>query len=106
MWVILDLLVNGIGIDKFQIYVMFSLWEDFYRYERVLYGKGIGNMVEGDLDDFFMMYLNFIEQIVFKFKLQVEQVKVDILEVLKVKLEKVYEGMFLEDILLKFREKF
>ena len=104
-WATLDSPANGTGIDKSQTYAMSSPWEDLHRYERALYGKGTGNTAEGDSDDPFMMYLNSIEQTALKFKLQVEQAKVDTLEALKVKLEKAYEGTPLEDIPLKFREK-
>lgn len=76
-----------------------------YRFETALYGKEGDETSEGDSDDPFMMYLNSIEQTALKFKLQVEQAKVDTLETLKVKLERAYEGTPLEEIPLKFQEK-
>ena len=61
--------------------------------------------IKEDNEDPFMLYLNSIEQTALKFKLQVEQAKVDTLETLKKKLELAYEGTPLEDIPVKFREK-
>lgn len=79
--------------------------DGLYRFETALYGKEGDEKSEGDSDDPFMMYLNSIEQTALKFKLQVEQAKVDTLETLKVKLERAYEGTPLEEIPLKFQEK-
>lgn len=79
--------------------------DGLYRFETALYGKDTDEKLDGDLDDPFMMYLNSIEQTALKFKLQVEQAKVDTLETLKVKLERAYEGTPLEEIPLKFQEK-
>lgn len=79
--------------------------DGLYRFETALYGKEGDEKSDGELDDPFMMYLNSIEQTALKFKLQVEQAKVDTLETLKVKLERAYEGTPLEDIPLKFQEK-
>jgi len=76
-----------------------------YRFETALYGNESDDVSEGEGDDPFMMYLNAIEQTALKFKLQVEQAKVDTLETLKEKLERAYEGTPLEEIPLKFREK-
>ena len=74
-------------------------------FEPALNGTGADEKYESDLDDPFMIYLNSIEQTALKFKLQVEQAKVDTLETLKEKLERAYEGTPLEDIPVKFREK-
>lgn len=104
-WATLDSPAKGTGNEKSQVYAISSPWDDLHRYERALFGKDSDNTAEGDCDDPFMMYLNSIEQTALKFKLQVEQAKVDTLEALKVKLEKAYEGTPLEDIPLKFREK-
>ena len=79
--------------------------DGLYRFETALYGTEGDEKSEGDLEDPFMMYLNSIEQTALKFKLQVEQAKVDTLETLKVKLERAYEGTPLEEIPLKFQEK-
>ena len=79
--------------------------DGLYRFEAALYGKEGDETSDGDSDDPFMMYLNSIEQTALKFKLQVEQAKVDTLETLKVKLERAYEGTPLEEIPLKFQEK-
>lgn len=79
--------------------------EGKYRFEIAHYGAESDATSEGDLDDPFMLYLNSIEQTALKFKLQVEQAKVDTLEALKEKLERAYEGTPLEEIPLKFREK-
>lgn len=79
--------------------------DGLYRYETALYGKDAVEKSDWDVDDPFMLYLNSIEQTALKFKLQVEQAKVDTLETLKVKLERAYEGTPLEDIPLKFQEK-
>ena len=79
--------------------------DGLYRFETALYGRDTDEKSDGDLDDPFMMYLNSIEQTALKFKLQVEQAKVDTLETLKVKLERAYEGTPLEEIPLKFQEK-
>jgi len=79
--------------------------DGLHRFETAFYGKEGDEKSDGDLDDPFMMYLNSIEQTALKFKLQVEQAKVDTLETLKVKLERAYEGTPLEDIPLKFQEK-
>ena len=79
--------------------------DGLYRFETALYGTESDDKSEGYLDDPFMMYLNSIEQTALKFKLQVEQAKVDTLETLKEKLERAYEGTPLEDIPLKFQEK-
>lgn len=79
--------------------------DGLYRFETALYGKEGDETSDGDSDDPFMMYLNSIEQTALKFKLQVEQAKVDTLETLKVKLERAYEGTPLEEIPLKFQEK-
>lgn len=82
-----------------------SSTDGLYRFETAVYGKESDEKSDGDLDDPFMMYLNSIEQTALKFKLQVEQAKVDTLETLKVKLERAYEGTPLEEIPLKFQEK-
>ena len=79
--------------------------DGLYRFEAALHGKEGDEKSDGDLEDPFMMYLNSIEQTALKFKLQVEQAKVDTLETLKVKLERAYEGTPLEEIPLKFQEK-
>ena len=79
--------------------------EGLYRFETPLYSYESDDKSEGELDDPFMMYLNSIEQTALKFKLQVEQAKVDTLEALKDKLERAYEGTPLEDIPLKFQQK-
>lgn len=79
--------------------------DGLYRFETALYGKEGDEKSDGELDDPFMTYLNSIEQTALKFKLQVEQAKVDTLETLKVKLERAYEGTPLEEIPLKFQEK-
>lgn len=74
-------------------------------FETALYDTEADEKHEGDLDDPFMVYLNSIEQTALKFKLQVEQAKVDTLETLKEKLERAYEGTPLEDIPVRFQEK-
>ena len=79
--------------------------EGLNRFETTRFGREFDVVSEGELDDPFMMYLNSIEQTALKFKLQVEQAKVDTLEALKEKLEIAYEGTPLEEIPLKFREK-
>lgn len=79
--------------------------EGLNRFETTRFGREFDVVSEGELDDPFMMYLNSIEQTALKFKLQVEQAKVDTLEALKEKLERAYEGTPLEEIPLKFREK-
>ena len=79
--------------------------EGLHRLETTRFGRESDVVSEGELDDPFMMYLNSIEQTALKFKLQVEQAKVDTLEALKEKLERAYEGTPLEEIPLKFREK-
>jgi len=79
--------------------------DGLHRFEAALHGMENVEKSDGDLDDPFMMYLNSIEQTALKFKLQVEQAKVDTLETLKVKLERAYEGTPLEEIPLKFQEK-
>ena len=104
-WATLDSPARGTGSETFQASGVSSPWDGLYRYETALYGKETDDKAEGDFDDPFMMYLNSIEQTALKFKLQVEQAKVDTLEALKVKLEKAYEGTPLEEIPLKFREK-
>lgn len=58
-----------------------------------------------DENDQFMMYLNSIEQTALKFKLQVEQAKIDTLQILKKRLEQAYEGTPLEEIPAKVHEK-
>lgn len=79
--------------------------DGLYRFETALYGKDEVEKSDLDSDDPFMLYLNSIEQTALKFKLQVEQAKVDTLETLKDKLERAYEGTPLEEIPLKFQEK-
>jgi len=79
--------------------------EGHSRFETALHDKESDAMSDGDQEDPFMVYLNSIEQTALKFKLQVEQAKVDTLEALKEKLERAYEGTPLEEIPIKFREK-
>lgn len=79
--------------------------ESLHMFETALYTKESDAMSDGDQEDPFMIYLNSIEQTALKFKVQVEQAKVDTLEALKEKLERAYEGTPLEEIPLKFREK-
>ena len=79
--------------------------EGLCRFETTRSGRDFDVVSEGEQDDPFMLYLNSIEQTALKFKLQVEQAKVDTLEALKEKLERAYEGTPLEEIPLKFREK-
>lgn len=79
--------------------------EGLCRFETAVHDKESDPMSDGDQEDPFMAYLNSIEQTALKFKLQVEQAKVDTLEALKEKLERAYEGTPLEEIPVKFREK-
>ena len=67
--------------------------------------ESLGSISFDDENDQFMMYLNSIEQTALKFKLQVEQAKIDTLQILKKRLEQAYEGTPLEEIPAKVHEK-
>lgn len=67
--------------------------------------ESTGSITFDDENDQFMMYLNSIEQTALKFKLQVEQAKIDTLQILKKRLEQAYEGTPLEEIPAKVHEK-
>lgn len=64
IWVMLDLLFRMVwvfGSEYFFVKSFFGFVDLYYRFEIVFYGKEGDEMLEGDLDDFFMMYLNLIE---------------------------------------------
>ncbi|KAK3735671.1 hypothetical protein QZH41_011990, partial [Actinostola sp. cb2023] len=69
------------------------------------YGPPDSSIIFDEENDQFMMYLNSIEQTALKFKLQVEQAKIDTLQMLKKRLEQAYEGTPLEEIPAKVHER-
>lgn len=69
------------------------------------YEPANSSVIFDEENDQFMMYLNSIEQTALKFKLQVEQAKIDTLQILKKRLEQAYEGTPLEEIPAKVHDK-